>query len=193
MRPHSGTLVVDISGARPENYEGVFQCTARNEYGSAVSNNIVVRQSKSPLWSKEKIKPFEVREGVSLVLPCRPPAGSQRVSQSLNGDLYFSNIRQEDSRNDYICYARFTHTQTIQQKQPITVRVVNRKSVALRFKDVMKFYITETKRKTVFVCNACAKEAVNFQQDSMCRDGSVEGKPCIPSQIPSSETPLVVI
>ncbi|XP_047245452.1 neuronal cell adhesion molecule-like isoform X20 [Girardinichthys multiradiatus] len=142
-RPHSGTLVVDISGARPENYEGVFQCTARNKYGSAVSNNIVVRQSKSPLWSKEKIKPFEVREGVSLVLPCRPPAGlpppiifwmdnnfhklpqSQRVSQSLNGDLYFSNIRQEDSRNDYICYARFTNTQTIQQKQPITVRVVN--------------------------------------------------------------------
>ncbi|XP_014884384.1 neuronal cell adhesion molecule-like isoform X7 [Poecilia latipinna] len=143
MRPHSGTLVVDITRARPEHYEGVFQCTARNKHGSAVSNNIVVRQSKSPLWSKEKNKPIVVREGVSLVLPCRPPAGlpppiifwmdnnfqklpqSKRVSQSLNGDLYFSNVLSGDSRNDYICYARFTHTQTIQQKQPITVKVLN--------------------------------------------------------------------
>lgn len=53
---------------------------------------------------------------------------SGRVSQSLNGDLYFSNVLREDSRNDYTCYARFPHTQTIQQKQPINVRVINRKS-----------------------------------------------------------------
>uniref|UniRef100_A0A669CFE8 Neural cell adhesion molecule L1 n=1 Tax=Oreochromis niloticus TaxID=8128 RepID=A0A669CFE8_ORENI len=146
MKPDSGTLVVDISRERVEHYEGVYQCTARNKHGTAVSHNIVVRQSRSPLWSKEKIKPIVVQEGVSLVLPCRPPAGlpppiifwmdnnfqklpqSKRVSQSLNGDLYFSNIRREDTRNDYICYARFPHTQTIQQKQPITVRVLNRKS-----------------------------------------------------------------
>lgn len=29
----------------------------------------------SPLWSKEKMKPIVVQEGVSLILPCRPPAG----------------------------------------------------------------------------------------------------------------------
>nr|XP_033491835.1 neuronal cell adhesion molecule-like isoform X16 [Epinephelus lanceolatus] len=143
MKPHSGTLVVDISRAKAEHYECVYQCTARNKHGTAVSNNIVVKQSRSPLWSKEKIKPIVVQEGVSLVLPCRPPAGlpppiifwmdnnfqrlpqSSRVSQSLNGDLYFSNVLREDSRNDYICYARFPYTQTIQQKQPITVKVLN--------------------------------------------------------------------
>ncbi|XP_034735550.1 neuronal cell adhesion molecule-like isoform X16 [Etheostoma cragini] len=143
MKPHSGTLVVDISRTKAEQYECVYQCTARNKHGTAVSNNIVVRQSRSPLWSKEKIKPIVVQEGVSLVLPCRPPAGlpppiifwmdnnfqrlpqSRRVSQSLNGDLYFSNVLREDSRNDYICYARFPYTQTIQQKQPITVKVLN--------------------------------------------------------------------
>uniref|UniRef100_A0A8D3CDW8 Neuronal cell adhesion molecule n=1 Tax=Scophthalmus maximus TaxID=52904 RepID=A0A8D3CDW8_SCOMX len=143
MRPHSGTLVVDISREKADNYEAVYQCTARNKHGTAVSHNIVVRQSRSPLWSKEKVKPIVVQEGVSLVLPCRPPAGlpppiifwmdnnfqrlpqSSRVSQSLNGDLYFSNVLREDSRNDYICYARFPHTQTIQQKQPITVKVLN--------------------------------------------------------------------
>ncbi|XP_076158545.1 neuronal cell adhesion molecule-like isoform X6 [Alosa pseudoharengus] len=144
MKPHSGTLVIDISGSgKAEAYEGVYQCTAHNEHGTAVSNNIVVRQSRSPLWSKESNPPFVVQEGASLVLKCRPPAGlpppvifwmdnnfqrlslSRRVSQGLNGDLYFSNVEVSDSRSDYICYARFPRTQTIQQKQPITVRVVN--------------------------------------------------------------------
>ncbi|CDR19095.1 unnamed protein product [Oncorhynchus mykiss] len=49
MRPHSGTLVVDISGEKVESYEGVYQCTARNEHGTAVSNNIVIRQSSKRL------------------------------------------------------------------------------------------------------------------------------------------------
>ncbi|XP_066543231.1 neuronal cell adhesion molecule a isoform X4 [Amia ocellicauda] len=144
MKPSSGTLVIDIiSGGKAESYEGVYQCTARNEHGTALSNNIIIRQSRSPLWSKEKVEPILVQEGVPLVLQCRPPAGlpppiifwmnnnfqrlpqNSRVSQALNGDLYFSNVQTEDTRNDYICYARFTHTQTIQQKQPISVKVLN--------------------------------------------------------------------
>ncbi|XP_010888111.1 neuronal cell adhesion molecule isoform X15 [Esox lucius] len=150
MKPRSGTLVVDISGEKAETYEGVYQCTARNEHGTAVSNNIVIRQSRSPLWSKERNPPIVVQEGVSLVLECRPPAGlpppiifwmnnnfqrlpqSSRVSQGLNGDLYFSNVLAEDTRKDYICYARFPHTQTIQQKQPITVMVLDYGSVGER-------------------------------------------------------------
>lgn len=52
----------------------------------------------------------------------------KRVSQALNGDLYFSNVLPDDSRPDYICYARFPHTQTIQQKQPISVTVLDSKS-----------------------------------------------------------------
>lgn len=48
MKPHSGTLVIDISGGeRAEDYEGIYQCTARNEHGTAVSNNIVIRQSST--------------------------------------------------------------------------------------------------------------------------------------------------
>uniref|UniRef100_A0A672SF05 Neural cell adhesion molecule L1 n=1 Tax=Sinocyclocheilus grahami TaxID=75366 RepID=A0A672SF05_SINGR len=143
MKPNSGTLVIDISGEKAEAYEGVYQCIARNEHGSAMSNNIVIRQSRSPLWSKEKIEPITVQRGMSLVLQCRPPAGlpppiifwmdnnfqrlpqNSRVSQALNGDLYFCNVIMEDTRNDYICYARFPHTQTIQQKQPINVNVLD--------------------------------------------------------------------
>ncbi|KAM6438010.1 neuronal cell adhesion molecule isoform 15-T16 [Liasis olivaceus] len=145
MKLHSGTLLINIineeSGGKAELYEGVYQCTARNELGAAISNNIVIRASRSPLWTKEKLVPVRVTEGQYAILPCRPPAGlpppiifwmdnsfqklpqNNRVSQSLNGDLYFSNVIQEDSREDYICYARFNHTQTIQQKQPISLKV----------------------------------------------------------------------
>ncbi|XP_036926521.1 neuronal cell adhesion molecule isoform X8 [Sturnira hondurensis] len=144
MKPGSGTLVINImSEGKAETYEGVYQCTARNERGAAISNNIVVRPSRSPLWTKEKLEPITLQSGQSLVLPCRPPIGlpppiifwmdnsfqrlpqSERVSQGLNGDLYFSNVLPEDTREDYICYARFNHTQTIQQKQPISVKVVS--------------------------------------------------------------------
>ncbi|XP_053464873.1 neuronal cell adhesion molecule isoform X5 [Nycticebus coucang] len=144
MKPGSGTLIINImSEGKAETYEGVYQCTARNERGAAISNNIVVRPSRSPLWTKEKIEPITLRNGQSLVLPCRPPIGlpppiifwmdnsfqrlpqSERVSQGLNGDLYFSNVLPEDTREDYICYARFNHTQTIQQKQPISVKVIS--------------------------------------------------------------------
>lgn len=45
MRPGSGTLVIDISGEKAEAFEGTYQCTAHNEHGTAVSNNIVIRQS----------------------------------------------------------------------------------------------------------------------------------------------------
>ncbi|XP_060270675.1 neuronal cell adhesion molecule isoform X15 [Ovis aries] len=147
MKPGSGTLTINImSEGKAETYEGVYQCTARNERGAAISNNIVIRPSRSPLWTKEKLEPITLRNGQSLVLPCRPPIGlpppiifwmdnsfqrlpqSERVSQGLNGDLYFSNVLPEDTREDYICYARFNHTQTIQQKQPISVKVISAKS-----------------------------------------------------------------
>ncbi|XP_037551584.1 neuronal cell adhesion molecule a [Nematolebias whitei] len=164
MKPGSGTLVIDISGEKAEAYEGTYQCRAQNEHGAALSNNIVIRQSRSPLWSKEKNEAIMVQMGTPLVLPCRPPAGlpppvifwmdnnfqkltlDKRVSQALNGDLYFSNVLPEDTRSDYICYARFPHTQTIQQKQPISVTVLDSSSKGERRPGFMlPFGATSTK------------------------------------------------
>ncbi|XP_068132651.1 neuronal cell adhesion molecule isoform X25 [Hyperolius riggenbachi] len=144
MKPNSGTLEINIlNGGRAESYEGEYQCSAKNDYGTAVSNNIIVRQSRSPLWTKEKIEPIVMQQGMPLVLPCKPPRGlpppvvfwmdnffqrlpqNGRVSQGLNGDLYFSNVQPQDSRDFYICYARFNLTQTIHQKQPISLKVLS--------------------------------------------------------------------
>ncbi|XP_071753604.1 neuronal cell adhesion molecule-like isoform X19 [Centroberyx gerrardi] len=203
MRPRSGTLVVDISGEKAEHYEGVYQCTARNEHGTAVSNNIVIRQSRSPLWSKERNEPIVVQEGVSLVLQCRPPAGlpppiifwmdnnfqrlpqSSRVSQALNGDLYFSNVLKEDSRNDYICYARFPHTQTIQQKQPITVRVLNldaiNETMAAFYNDTDLFSAPVDERKPTFLIPSGPSSS------KMVLRGQVLEMECIAEGLPTPE------
>ncbi|XP_062365657.1 neurofascin isoform X3 [Cinclus cinclus] len=147
MRRRSGTLVIDFhSGGRPDDYEGEYQCFARNDFGTALSSKIHLQVSKSPLWPKEKVDVIEVDEGAPLSLQCNPPPGlpepvifwmsssmepipqDKRVSQGHNGDLYFSNVLAQDALTDYSCNARFHFTHTIQQKNPYTLKVKTKKS-----------------------------------------------------------------
>ncbi|XP_067244274.1 neurofascin homolog (chicken) a isoform X5 [Chanodichthys erythropterus] len=146
MRSRSGTLEIRSSG-KPEDYEGEYQCYASNDFGTAISNKILLRVSKSPLWPKEVLEPVVVREGASLVLPCNPPPGlpppetfwmdssimpiaqDKRVSMGLNGDLFFSNVLAKDANTDYSCNARFEFTHTIQQKNPYTLKVQTTRNV----------------------------------------------------------------
>nr|KAF6397410.1 neurofascin [Rousettus aegyptiacus] len=151
MRRKSGTLVIDFrSGGRPEEYEGEYQCFARNRFGTALSNRIRLQVSKSPLWPKENLDPVVVQEGAPLTLQCNPPPGlpspvifwmsssmepitqDKRVSQGHNGDLYFSNVMAQDMQTDYSCNARFHFTHTIQQKNPFTLKVLTIRGVAER-------------------------------------------------------------
>ncbi|XP_078105468.1 neurofascin homolog (chicken) a isoform X2 [Sander vitreus] len=149
MRKRSGTLEIGFrSGGRPEDYEGEYQCFASNDLGVALSNKILLRVSKAPLWPKEVLEPVGVPEGTPLVLPCNPPPGlpppftfwmnsamtpipqDARVSMGLNGDLYFSNVLARDAHTDYSCSARFLFTHTIQQKNPFTLKVLTSRKVA---------------------------------------------------------------
>ncbi|XP_033852319.3 neurofascin homolog (chicken) a isoform X20 [Acipenser ruthenus] len=148
MRHRAGTLEIGFrSGGRPEEYEGEYQCFARNEYGTALSSKILLRVSKSPLWPKENLEPREVTEGSPIILPCNPPPGlppplifwmnsammpivqDKRVSMGLNGDLYFSNVMAKDGLTDYSCNARFQFTHTIQQKNPFSLKVITTRGV----------------------------------------------------------------
>ncbi|XP_048782424.1 neurofascin isoform X15 [Lagopus muta] len=146
MRRRSGTLVIDFhGGGRPDDYEGEYQCFARNDFGTALSSKIHLQVSRSPLWPKEKVDVIEVDEGSPLSLQCNPPPGlpppvifwmsssmepihqDKRVSQGQNGDLYFSNVMLQDAQTDYSCNARFHFTHTIQQKNPYTLKVKTKK------------------------------------------------------------------
>ncbi|XP_074833375.1 neurofascin isoform X4 [Carettochelys insculpta] len=148
MQRRSGTLVIDFrGGGRPEDYEGEYQCSARNEYGTALSSKILLQVSRSPLWPKEHLDLVEIDEGAPLTLKCNPPPGlpppvifwmsssmdpihqDKRVSQGQNGDLYFSNVLLQDAQTDYSCNARFHFTHTIQQKNPYTLKVQTTRGV----------------------------------------------------------------
>uniref|UniRef100_A0A803TIG1 Neuronal cell adhesion molecule n=1 Tax=Anolis carolinensis TaxID=28377 RepID=A0A803TIG1_ANOCA len=196
MKPHSGTLIINIineeNGGKAESYEGVYQCTARNELGAAISNNIVIRSSRSPLWTKEKLVPKVVTEGQYVVLPCRPPVGlpppiifwmdnsfqklpqNERVSQSLNGDLYFSNVIPEDTREDYICYARFNHTQTIQQKQPISLKVEPGRS---GFCELSYIAIVKERRPTILTPGGSTSTKTELRGNTLLLECIAEGLP----------------
>lgn len=141
MRRRSGTLEIFFWG-RPNDYEGVYQCTATNEFGSALSSHIHLRVSKARTWLKEYLEPVSVVVGLPLILPCNPPVGppnpdtywlnstmtpirqDRRVSKAENGDLYFSSIVAEDALTNYVCVARFPFTNTIQQKPPLILQVL---------------------------------------------------------------------
>nr|XP_042704950.1 neurofascin isoform X4 [Chrysemys picta bellii] len=148
MQRRSGTLVIDFrGGGRPEDYEGEYQCSARNEYGTALSSKILLQVSRSPLWPKEHLDLVEIDEGSPLTLKCNPPPGlpppvvfwmsssmepihqDKRVSQGQNGDLYFSNVLLQDAQTDYSCNARFHFTHTIQQKNPYTLKIQTTRGV----------------------------------------------------------------
>uniref|UniRef100_A0AAR2LDG4 Neural cell adhesion molecule L1 n=1 Tax=Pygocentrus nattereri TaxID=42514 RepID=A0AAR2LDG4_PYGNA len=137
MKRRSGTLEIFFWG-RPEDYEGVYQCTATNEFGSAVSSHI---RLQARTWLKEYLEPVSVFIGLPLILPCNPPAGppkpqtywmntmvpirqDRRVSMAENGDLYFSSIVAEDYLTNYVCTARFPNSNTIQQKPPLILQVL---------------------------------------------------------------------
>ncbi|KAL6482761.1 hypothetical protein MHYP_G00076330 [Metynnis hypsauchen] len=147
MKRRSGTLEIFFWG-RPEDYEGVYQCTATNEFGSAVSSHIHLRVSKARTWLKEYLEPVSVFIGLPLILPCNPPAGppkpqtywmnssmvpirqDRRVSMAENGDLYFSSIVAEDYLTNYVCTARFPNSNTIQQKPPFILQVLTARMAA---------------------------------------------------------------
>ncbi|KAF3856883.1 hypothetical protein F7725_017606 [Dissostichus mawsoni] len=114
MRKRSGTLEIGFrSGGRPEDYEGEYQCFSSNDLGVALSNKILLRVSKAPLWPKEVLEPVVVTEGTPLVLPCNPHQACLL-----------------HAHNDYSCNARFLFTHTIQQKNPFSLKVQTSRKLA---------------------------------------------------------------
>ncbi|XP_041037401.1 neural cell adhesion molecule L1-like isoform X2 [Carcharodon carcharias] len=143
MNRTSGTIVIATTGngVSIRGYRGTYRCYSSNEYGTAISSNIHLVTESTPKWPKESVRKFEKEEGESLVLQCNPPTSmassmiiwmtsklfniklSERVSQGMNGNLYFSNLLVEDSLEDYTCYAQIPGTRTIIQKEPIALQV----------------------------------------------------------------------
>uniref|UniRef100_A0A4W3JPS8 Neural cell adhesion molecule L1-like protein n=1 Tax=Callorhinchus milii TaxID=7868 RepID=A0A4W3JPS8_CALMI len=136
---NSGTFIIKASNGNVKSFQGKYRCYASNSRGTAISEEIEFITARE--FPKETIAPIQVEEGMSVVLPCDPPNGAPplniywmttsmqrieqdgRVSQGLNGDLYFSNVLASDDRADYFCLAQFTRARNIVQKEPIRLIV----------------------------------------------------------------------
>ncbi|NWQ82676.1 NFASC protein, partial [Columbina picui] len=71
MRRRSGTLVIDFhSGGRPEDYEGEYQCFARNDYGTALSSKIHLQVSSELTAAAQSKQPEETNPCFPLLYCC---------------------------------------------------------------------------------------------------------------------------
>ncbi|GLD45913.1 neural cell adhesion molecule L1-like protein isoform X1, partial [Lates japonicus] len=139
-RDHTGGTFV-LHSKNLIQFQGKYRCYASNKLGTAITEEIELSVPSVPKFPKEEINPLVVKEGEPVVLKCNPPAGvpprqiywmsiglqhieqDERVSMGIDGNLYFSNALQKDSRPDYCCYAAFSRIRTIVQKTAMAVVV----------------------------------------------------------------------
>ncbi|CAB1314721.1 unnamed protein product [Coregonus sp. 'balchen'] len=105
---NSGTFVIPNTGNLTE-YQGTYRCYASNKLGTAIT------------------------EEIEFVVPrLQHIEQDDRVSMGLNGDLFFSNALEKDSRRDYCCFAAFPRIRTIVQKTAMSVIVKSTNSILER-------------------------------------------------------------
>uniref|UniRef100_A0A672Z4L6 Cell adhesion molecule L1-like b n=1 Tax=Sphaeramia orbicularis TaxID=375764 RepID=A0A672Z4L6_9TELE len=122
-------------------FQGKYRCFASNTMGTAMTEEIELIVSSVPKFPKEAITSIVVNEGDPIILKCNPPEGlpprqihwmsvdlqhieqDERVTMGIDGNLYFANALQNDSRQDYCCVAAFARIRTIAQKTPMIVEV----------------------------------------------------------------------
>ncbi|KAK2851255.1 hypothetical protein Q5P01_007531 [Channa striata] len=135
----SGTFV--LHKQHIAQFQGKYRCYASNKLGTAMTEEIQLIVPSVPKFPKEALDPIVVKEGDPIILECNPPEGvaprqiywmsinlqhieqDDRVSMGSDGNLYFSNALQKDSRQDYCCHAAFSRIRTIVQKTAMTVEV----------------------------------------------------------------------
>ncbi|XP_062871773.1 neural cell adhesion molecule L1.2 isoform X2 [Trichomycterus rosablanca] len=145
-----------IKDAPINEVRGKYSCYASNELGTAVSKEAYVITEETPSIQKENKEEKKVIEGSSVVLQCNSPNSSvtplihwmdrklkhiqqsERVNQGRDGNLYFSHVTMEDSRNDYTCNVQFVSARIIMVKEPITLKVEKSNSMRNRRPQMMR-------------------------------------------------------
>lgn len=143
----SGTLVANENDPL-EMYEGSYRCYASNILGTAMSETIRIIVEPQPVLLKQQKVRKRAQEGESIILACNPPKSStpphihwmdkrmvhigqsDRVMVGLDGNLYFSNLLDSDSRDDYICNAQYSAARTILPDTAVSLTVTPSNDVA---------------------------------------------------------------
>uniref|UniRef100_A0A672IU77 Neural cell adhesion molecule L1-like protein n=1 Tax=Salarias fasciatus TaxID=181472 RepID=A0A672IU77_SALFA len=136
-------------------FQGKYKCFASNKLGTSMTEEIEILVPSIPKFPKETLNPFVVKEGEPIILKCNPPEGvaprqiywmsldlqhieqDERVSMGTDGNLYFSNALQKDSRPDYCCFAAFPTIRTIVQKTAMAVVVQSSEAPPVRIPSLL--------------------------------------------------------
>ncbi|CAC5419202.1 NRCAM [Mytilus coruscus] len=128
MQSDSGTLLMKRTKRKDG---GIYQCEAWNIEGVSLSDKITVKKAKLEEFLYTKDKTLKVKRGHSVKLSCLVPHsipkaniswvlwslidasvtevnfGDRRVIQDLEGNLYITNVKDEDYQNGrlYVCMA----------------------------------------------------------------------------------------
>ncbi|KAK2178248.1 hypothetical protein NP493_551g02000 [Ridgeia piscesae] len=123
--PGTGTIIIPEPVSR---HEGIYQCFAKNMYGTAVGLKTMLKKATlAPFPTMKEPKVHYPTIGEPLVLRCNPPFSypkgilywaeskpgarisaidnSARVSQDFEGNLYFTNVEAKDRTDGdgYVC------------------------------------------------------------------------------------------
>ncbi|KAM4571296.1 neural cell adhesion molecule L1.1-like isoform 2-T2 [Fundulus diaphanus] len=132
-----------------ESFAGIYQCFASNDLGTAMTSAVKVIVESDPIVGKE-IDQLEKTAfvGESFILPCNPPKRStsprfywlgtgiihipqnERVMIGRDGNLYFANLVDSDTRNDYNCYIQYEQARTIIHRTTAKLTVLPNNDVA---------------------------------------------------------------
>uniref|UniRef100_A0A8C7FFL6 Neural cell adhesion molecule L1-like protein n=1 Tax=Oncorhynchus kisutch TaxID=8019 RepID=A0A8C7FFL6_ONCKI len=176
---NNGSFV--IHSGRLAQFQGMYQCYASNNLGTAVSEEIELIVPSTPKFPKEKIAPIVVKEGQPVILECNPPQGipprkiywmtiglqhieqDERVSMGHDGNLYISNALEKDSRRDYCCFAAFSVIRTIVRKTAMSV--------------VVKTYAIPERRPSLLVPSGVQSEVRLLKGEELVLECIAEGFP----------------
>ncbi|XP_040009220.1 neural cell adhesion molecule L1-like isoform X2 [Xiphias gladius] len=143
----SGTLQVEEDEPL-DSYEGYYRCYASNTLGTAMTQTVHVIVEPQPVLLKQQKIRKRAYVGESIVLSCNPPKSSippyihwmdkkmvhikqdDRVMVGQDGNLYFSNLLESDSRDDYICNAQYSAARTVLPEAAVTLSVMPSNDVA---------------------------------------------------------------
>ena len=163
QQPGRGTLVI----ARPSDEDlGQYQCSAYNDWGTAMSNSVFVRKAELNSFKDEEVKTLNVNEGAPCKMTCQPPDGwpkpdvywliqdpqgglksinNSRITLDPEGNLWFSNVTKQDASDGfyYTCTAYSSFRNEYKFGNKLTLNVVSTGSSANQNKhEPVKQYVS---------------------------------------------------